>query len=81
MTCLVSLKLVRRFKLNPQNLYFSVSATAAETKGTTANLEEGEWVLVEDLLYALMLPSGNDAAMVLAENFGCLLYFNSIGQS
>jgi hypothetical protein len=28
-----------------------------------------------------MLPSGNDAAMVLAENFGCLLYFNSIGQS
>ncbi len=28
-----------------------------------------------------MLPSGNDAAVVLAENFGCLLYFESIGQS
>ena len=28
-----------------------------------------------------MLPSGNDAAVALAENFGCLLYFNSIGSS
>ena len=49
-------------------------------QGTTALLEEGEWILIEDLLYALMLPSGNDAALALAENFGCLLYFNSIGQ-
>lgn len=38
-------------------------------------------MLIEDLLYGLMLPSGNDAALTLAENFGCLLYFNSIGQS
>lgn len=38
-------------------------------------------VLVDDLLYALMLPSGNDAAVVLAENFGCLLYFDSIGEA
>ncbi|EGR30078.1 hypothetical protein IMG5_142710 [Ichthyophthirius multifiliis] len=28
-----------------------------------------------------MLPSGNDASVVLAENFGCLIYFESIGQS
>ena len=28
-----------------------------------------------------MLPSGNDAALCLAENFGCILYFNNIGQS
>lgn len=60
-------------------MYFSVSLGAAETIGTTANLSENEWISIEDLLYGLMLPSGNDAAMVLAENFGCLLYFNSIG--
>ena len=62
-------------------MYFSVSRTASNiiVGGTKAELEEGEWILVEDLLYALMLVSGNDAAMVLAENFGCLLYFNSIG--
>jgi D-alanyl-D-alanine carboxypeptidase len=28
---------------------------------------------VIDLLYALMLPSGNDAAYCLAENFGYIL--------
>ena len=39
MTCLVSIRLIKRFKLNPSNLYFSVSSTAAETKGTSANLE------------------------------------------
>ena len=28
-----------------------------------------------------MLPSGNDASIVLAQNFGCILYFDSIGKS
>lgn len=32
-------------------------------------------VLMMDLLYALMLPSGNDAAQVLADNFGFILKF------
>ena len=78
MTCMTAMKLQKRFKLNPSSLYFSVSPSAI-VGGTTANLQENEWVLLEDLYYALMLPSGNDAAMVLAENFGCLMYFNSIG--
>jgi len=34
---------------------------------------------VEDLLYGLMLPSGNDAALVLAENLGAVLYFDKSG--
>jgi hypothetical protein len=46
MTSMVAFKLIKKFKLNPTALYFSVSATAAEVRGTTANLEEGEWVLV-----------------------------------
>ncbi len=33
-------------------------------------LVEGEELTVRDLLYGLMLPSGNDAAAVLAEHFG-----------
>lgn len=28
---------------------------------------------MQDLLYGLMLPSGNDAALTLAENFGELM--------
>ena len=39
-----------------------------------------DWISVLDLLYGIMLPSGNDAAMVLAENFGALLYYESMGQ-
>ena len=65
--------------MNPSTLFFSVSPGASETIGTTANLSENDWITIEDLLYGLMLPSGNDSAMVIAENFGCLLYFNSIG--
>lgn len=34
----------------------------------TCNLQVGEQLTVEDLLYALMIPSANDAAYVLAEH-------------
>ena len=37
--------------------------------GSKMGLVEGEEVRVEDLLYGLMLPSGNDAAFVLAQNY------------
>ena len=49
--------------------YFKVSIRAAQTTGTTANLVDGQVLSIWDLLHGLMLPSGNDAAMVLAENF------------
>lgn len=35
------------------------------------------FVSILDLFYGLMLPSGNDAAYVLAENFGLLLLKSS----
>jgi D-alanyl-D-alanine carboxypeptidase len=34
--------------------------------GTTANLKSGSWMMLQDLLYGAMLPSGNDAAYTLA---------------
>lgn len=36
----------------------------------TCNLQAGEEISVKDLLYALMVPSANDAAFVLAEHVG-----------
>eukprot|EP00698_Gefionella_okellyi_P002744 TRINITY_DN12611_c0_g1_i1.p2 TRINITY_DN12611_c0_g1~~TRINITY_DN12611_c0_g1_i1.p2 ORF type:complete len:512 (-),score=98.03 TRINITY_DN12611_c0_g1_i1:1078-2613(-) len=51
----------------------TVSEMAAVTKGTTASLRTGDVVRVSDLLYGLMLPSGNDAAVALAEHFGARL--------
>jgi D-alanyl-D-alanine carboxypeptidase (penicillin-binding protein 5/6) len=46
------------------------SERAAKTPGSSAGLKAGEKVPVKDLLYGLMLPSGNDAAVALAEHFG-----------
>ena len=54
-----------------------MSAYAAQVGGTTANLKENDTLTVNDLLHAMMLPSGNDAASVLAENFGVYMYFQS----
>ena len=53
--------------------YFKVSKNAARTVGTTANLTENQRLTIMDLLYGLMLPSGNDAAVVLAEGFSELI--------
>ncbi len=46
----------------------TVSPFAAETEGSSIWLSPGEHMTVEDLLYGLMLASGNDAATALAEH-------------
>jgi serine-type D-Ala-D-Ala carboxypeptidase (penicillin-binding protein 5/6) len=46
------------------------SERAAKTPGSSARLNAGEKVTVGELLYGLLLPSGNDAAVALAEHFG-----------
>lgn len=46
------------------------SERAAKTPGSSAKLLAGEKVSARELLYGLMLPSGNDAAVALAEHFG-----------
>lgn len=38
----------------------------ARIGGTSAHLEPGQIYTVEQLLYGLMLPSGNDASVALA---------------
>ena len=45
----------------------SAKALAAKTHSSVMGLEPGMVVTVEDLLYGLFLPSGNDAAIQLAE--------------
>ncbi len=74
MTCILTLKLIEKYNLNIQNIYFRVSYTASAVGGTRADLFEYENVSLQDLLYGLMLPSGNDAAIVLGENLGAIIY-------
>ncbi|MEO0531687.1 MAG: serine hydrolase [Planctomycetota bacterium] len=46
------------------------SERADKTSGSTADVNAGEQVTAGELLYGLMLPSGNDASVAFAEHFG-----------
>lgn len=63
---------MERFGLNEDTLV-EVSGDAAGVIGTSADLLEGDTLSIWQLLYGLMLPSGNDAALALAEYFGTIL--------
>ena len=60
---------------NVTDLSETVTAEASDFEHVTADssnadIKEGEVVTVEDLLYALMLPSANEAAYMLARHVG-----------
>ncbi|SER46027.1 D-alanyl-D-alanine carboxypeptidase family protein [Salipaludibacillus aurantiacus] len=48
----------------------TVSSRAFGTEGSSIYLTEGEKISLEDLVYGLMLRSGNDAAIAIAEHVG-----------
>jgi len=52
---------------NPQDTV-TISQNAATQEGSSLYLKAGEKVLLSDLLYGLMLNSGNDAAVAIAEH-------------
>ena len=43
-----------------------ISPSSASQTGTTAELKENKYLLLYDLFYGAMLPSGNDAAYLLS---------------
>ncbi|WP_349407616.1 D-alanyl-D-alanine carboxypeptidase family protein [Pseudalkalibacillus sp. SCS-8] len=47
-----------------------VSERATRAEGSSIYLKRGEKILLEDLVYGLMLRSGNDAAVAIAEHVG-----------
>ncbi len=51
----------------------TMSDRADDTIGSTSGLRSGESVSVREALYGLMLPSGNDMSVALAEHFGSRL--------
>lgn len=48
----------------------TVSKEAAATGGSSIYLEEGEVLTLEEMLWGLLLNSGNDAAVAIAEHIG-----------
>ena len=49
------------------------SKRADNTRGSSSRLRAGERTTVGEMFYGLLLPSGNDAAVALAEHFGTKL--------
>lgn len=54
----------------PEGLHVAVSEAAAEVGESSANLQQGDVLDFESALKALLVPSGNDAAVALAESVG-----------
>ncbi|MDX1926853.1 MAG: serine hydrolase [Pirellulaceae bacterium] len=69
MTAYLVLKMAKE---QPEILYevITFSQRADDTVGSTAGVKAGEQLTVGELLYGLMLPSGNDASVAFAEHFG-----------
>ncbi|WP_034332318.1 D-alanyl-D-alanine carboxypeptidase family protein [Bacillus sp. J37] len=52
------------------NEMVTVSERALQAEGSSVYLQKGEKIKLEDLVYGLMLRSGNDAAVAIAEHVG-----------
>ncbi|CAD8180278.1 unnamed protein product [Paramecium pentaurelia] len=72
MTCYVAIQLIRDLKINIYQIMY-VSYDAVQISGTSAFLRPYDRITLYDLLHGLMLPSGNDAANVIAENLSSFI--------
>ena len=73
MTCHLVLFLCDKWKFDISTERITISITAEDVDGTSADLTRGDSFTIEELLFGLMLPSGNDAATAFAEHFGEIL--------
>ena len=63
LTCIIALETLN-FSENP---IYTISQNAASATGSTLGLKYNKTISLQDLLYGLMLRSGNDCAILLAE--------------
>lgn len=71
MTALLTLEAIQAGKITAQTqVTASATATTIPKGSSTANIQAGEVLTVEQLLYCLLLPSANEAAQILAETVG-----------
>ena len=73
MTAFLVLRVCRERDIDPAAEKFEVQGYVEDITGTSAEMIHGDIFTVEQLLYGLMLPSGNDAALVLADWAGSRL--------
>jgi len=73
MTAYLSCFLAERFQINIEKTMIIVSKPMVMIGGTLGDLKEGDNISLLNLLYGIMLPSGNDCALAIAGYFGALL--------
>ena len=78
MTAYTALSLSYKYDIDLKYTKTLVSKKASKVGGTTAMLAEGDTLYLWDLFHGMLLPSGNDAATVIAEHFGRIIKENSI---
>jgi serine-type D-Ala-D-Ala carboxypeptidase (penicillin-binding protein 5/6) len=69
---MTALIVVRQMAKDPRvgDEIVSFSTRADRTTGSSSDVREGERLSVRELLYGMLLPSGNDAAVAFGEHFG-----------
>lgn len=67
------LQLLERAAVDPRLVTVTATRNATALNGTSAELKRGAAYSLYDLLFAMMLPSGNDAAYLIAEVGGVLV--------
>ena len=72
MTLYTVLSIVDALKIS-LSTQVEITQTASEVIGTSACLVAGDTLTLNELLYGMMLPSGNDAAHMLASYLGSVL--------
>ena len=77
MTAFCVLNVLERFggvsKFASLQTQIKISKPVSLIQGTTAALREGDLLTVNELMYGMMLPSGNDASVALGVHFGGIL--------
>lgn len=72
--------LLNNYGLDPKQIKIPISEWACTMIGTTASLKKRDIVTLEDLMYGMMLPSGNDAACQIAMVGGTILKLAEINR-
>ena len=67
-TKILTLYLALKYGTLSDEVTVSKNAVSVPSDSSVAGLREGEQLTLEDLLYGLMLPSGNDSAVAIAEH-------------
>lgn len=74
MTAYTIIEITRKYNLDLSKIQIEVCRTGSKIIGSSARLRQGDILTAEQLMYGLMLNSGNDAGFVLAKHFGKFLY-------